>query len=69
MNPLKVSHKKIDVAVIGEINADLHLSGLLEQIQTILYLSILEGMTFYRSLKKGLNPEKPKNLSSLVYLD
>jgi hypothetical protein len=34
-------------------------SGLDEKIRTILYLPVLQITAFYRSLAKGLNPDKP----------
>ncbi len=44
-------------------------SQLPEQIRGGIYLPILQLMAFYRSLKKGLNPDTPKNLSAVVNLD
>ena len=43
-------------------------SGVPDEVCTILYLPVLQMMAFYRSLKKGLNPDKPKNLSPVVVL-
>jgi glucosamine--fructose-6-phosphate aminotransferase (isomerizing) len=43
-------------------------SGVPDEVRTILYLPVLQMMAFYRSLKKGLNPDKPKNLSTVVVL-
>ena len=43
-------------------------SGLDESIRNILYLPVLQMMAFYRSISKGLDPDKPKNLSSVIYL-
>jgi glutamine---fructose-6-phosphate transaminase (isomerizing) len=43
-------------------------SELPDDLRTILYLPVLQVMAFYRSLKKGLNPDKPKNLSTVVVL-
>jgi glucosamine--fructose-6-phosphate aminotransferase (isomerizing) len=55
---------------VGEKDTDISFrSDLPEQIRTILYLPVLQLIAFYRSLKKGLDPDKPKNLSSVVYLD
>ncbi|MFA7407382.1 MAG: SIS domain-containing protein [Anaerolineaceae bacterium] len=54
---------------IAENDADISFnSGLPEEIRTVLYLPVLQLMAFYRSMKKGLNPDKPKNLSSVVTL-
>ncbi len=44
-------------------------SGLAESTRTILYLPLLQIMAYYRSLAKGLDPDNPKNLSSVIYLD
>ncbi len=44
-------------------------SGLAECTRTILYLPLLQIMAYYRSLAKGLDPDNPKNLSSVIYLD
>jgi len=55
---------------IGEKNADISFeSDLPEVIRNILYLPLLQVMAYYRSLKKGLNPDKPRNLSTVVFLD
>jgi glucosamine--fructose-6-phosphate aminotransferase (isomerizing) len=43
-------------------------SGLPEACRGVLYLPVLQLMAFYRSLAKGLNPDRPNNLSSVVYL-
>ena len=34
----------------------------------VLYLPVLQLMAFYRSLAKGLNPDRPKNLTAVVQL-
>jgi glucosamine--fructose-6-phosphate aminotransferase (isomerizing) len=34
-----------------------------------LYLPVLQLMAFYRSIAKGLNPDRPKNLTAVVQLD
>ena len=40
-----------------------------EEIRGVLYLPVLQMMAFYRSLAKGLNPDRPKNLTAVVSLD
>jgi glucosamine--fructose-6-phosphate aminotransferase (isomerizing) len=40
-----------------------------EEIRSVLYLPVLQLMAFYRSLAKGLNPDRPKNLTAVVTLD
>ena len=57
------------VISIAENTADISFnSGLEELIRNILYLPALQMMAFYRSLSKGLDPDKPKNLSSVIHL-
>lgn len=40
-----------------------------EAVRGVLYLPALQLMAFYRSLAKGLNPDSPKNLTSVITLD
>jgi glutamine---fructose-6-phosphate transaminase (isomerizing) len=55
---------------LGETGGDIVLeSGLPESLGGVLYLPVLQLMAFYRSLKKGLNPDKPNNLSAVIKLD
>lgn len=57
------------IVSIAENNADISFqSGLPENIRTILYLPVLQLMAYYRSIAKGLDPDSPKNLSSVIYL-
>ena len=35
----------------------------------LLYLPVLQLLAFHRSLAKGLNPDRPKNLTAVVQLD
>lgn len=44
-------------------------SGIPEEARGVLYLPVLQLMAFYRSLAKGLNPDSPKNLTSVITLD
>jgi len=39
-----------------------------ESVRAVLYLPVLQMMAFYRSLAKGLNPDRPKNLAAVVVL-
>ncbi len=50
----------------GDILFDSHIP---EEVSGVLYLPVLQLMAFYRSLEKGLNPDKPKNLTAVVKLD
>jgi len=40
-----------------------------ENVRGVLYLPVLQLMAFYRSLAKGLNPDRPNNLTAVVKLD
>jgi len=57
-------------ASLGESEADVCFeSNLPEEVRGVLYLPILQLMAFYRSLAKGLNPDRPNNLTAVVKLD
>jgi len=43
-------------------------SGISDVARAILNLPILQLLAFYRAKANGLNPDEPKNLSSVVYL-
>ncbi len=58
------------VASLGESDADVCFeSGIPESVRSVLYLPVLQLMAFYRSLAKGLNPDRPTNLTAVVKLD
>ena len=58
------------VAALGESEADVCFeSNIPESVRGVLYLPILQLMAFYRSVKKGLNPDRPANLTAVVKLD
>lgn len=58
------------VISLGENDTDVHFtSGIPERVRGVLYLPVLQLMAFYRSVTKGLNPDKPTNLTSVVQLD
>lgn len=44
-------------------------SGIPETARGVLYLPLLQLMAFYRSLKKGLNPDSPQHLQAVVMLE
>ncbi|PWH17941.1 MAG: SIS domain-containing protein [Anaerolineae bacterium] len=44
-------------------------SGIPENARNVLYLPVLQLMAFYRSLAKGLNPDRPKHLTAVVNLE
>ena len=58
------------VADLGERDADVQFeSGIPESVRGVLYLPVLQLMAFYRSVAKGLNPDKPNHLTAVVRLD
>ena len=58
------------VSAFGESEADVCFeSNIPEIVRGVLYLPILQLMAFYRSVKKGLNPDRPANLTAVVKLD
>jgi glucosamine--fructose-6-phosphate aminotransferase (isomerizing) len=58
------------VASLGESEADVQFeSNLPESVRGVLYLPVLQLMAFYRSVAKGLNPDRPANLTAVVKLD
>ena len=55
---------------LAEFEADISFeSGIPESARGVLYLPVLQLMAFYRSLAKGLNPDRPKNLTAVVQLN
>ena len=58
------------VAVLGESDADVELeSQIPESVRGVLYLPILQLMAFHRAVAKGLNPDRPNNLTAVVKLE
>ena len=58
------------VLSLGEVDADIQFkSGIPESVRGVLYLPALQLMAFYRSVAKGLNPDKPNHLTAVVQLD
>jgi glucosamine--fructose-6-phosphate aminotransferase (isomerizing) len=54
---------------LGSRNTDVILPGELpEEINNVLYLPVLQLTSYYRSLSKGLNPDRPTNLDAVVKL-
>ncbi len=57
------------VISLGEGDADVVFeSGVAESVRGVLYLPVLQLMSYYRSLAKGLNPDRPSNLTAVVKL-
>jgi glucosamine--fructose-6-phosphate aminotransferase (isomerizing) len=55
---------------LGEKDADVSFhSNIPESVRGVLYLPILQLMAFYRSVAKGLSPDQPNHLASVVQLD
>ena len=55
---------------LAKSNADVSFqSQVPEQVRGVLYLPVLQLMAFYRSVAKGLNPDRPENLTAVVKLD
>jgi glucosamine--fructose-6-phosphate aminotransferase (isomerizing) len=58
------------VLSLGEAETDISFeSNIPESVRNVLFLPPLQLIAYYRSLAKGLNPDKPKNLSAVVQLD
>jgi glucosamine--fructose-6-phosphate aminotransferase (isomerizing) len=58
------------VSSLGEMEADVSFqSQIPEQVRGVLYLPVLQLMAFYRSVAKGLNPDRPENLKAVVELN
>ena len=58
------------VASLGESEANVVFeSGLPESVRGVLYLPVVQLMAFYRSVAKGLNPDRPNNLTAVVKLE
>jgi glutamine---fructose-6-phosphate transaminase (isomerizing) len=58
------------VLSLAEEEADIQFeSEIPENVRSVLYLPVLQLMAFYRSLAKGLNPDRPTNLTAVVKLD
>ena len=55
---------------LGEEETDIVFeSKIPESVRGALYLPALQLMAFYRSVAKGLNPDRPKNLTAVVQLN
>jgi glucosamine--fructose-6-phosphate aminotransferase (isomerizing) len=55
---------------LAESGADITLdSGIPENVRGVLYLPTLQLMAYYRSLAKGLNPDRPRHLVPVIKLN
>lgn len=58
------------VLSLGEGDAEVVFqSGVPEAVRNVLYLPVAQLIAFERSLAKGLNPDRPNNLETVVRLD
>lgn len=58
------------VLSLGEAESDVSFNSQVpEQVRGVLYLPVLQLMAYDRSLAKGLNPDRPTNLTAVVMLD
>jgi len=58
------------VVALAESAADVNFqSAVPESVRGVLYLPVLQLMAFYRSVAKGLNPDRPENLTAVVQLN
>ncbi len=58
------------ITSLGESEADVQFeSHIPESVRSVLYLPVLQLMAFYRSVAKGLNPDRPTNLTAVVKLN
>ena len=58
------------IVSLAESNANVSFkSQIPEQVRGVLYLPALQLMAYYPSLAKGLNPDRPTNLTAVVKLD
>jgi glucosamine--fructose-6-phosphate aminotransferase (isomerizing) len=68
LDEMKVLGGKI--VALGETGADVSLEcHIPELLRGVLYLPVLQLMAYYRSQAKGLNPDRPTNLTAVVKLD
>ncbi len=44
-------------------------SGVPESVRNVLHLPVLQLLAYHRSMAKGLNPDRPKNLTAVVVLE
>ena len=66
----EMAAKGAQIFSMSEQNAGFNFnSGLPPAARNILYLPPLQFMALYRSLAKGLNPDRPENLTAVIELD
>jgi len=58
------------ILALAETGAEVSFeSGIPESARGVLYLPVLQLMAYYRSLAKGLDPDRPNNLEAVVKLE
>ncbi len=58
------------IIALGESGVEIAFnSGIPEIVRAVLYLPVLQLMAFYRALAKGLNPDRPNNLTAVIKLN
>ncbi len=58
------------ILALAEQEADIVFhSGVPEPLRNVLYLPVIQLMAFERSIAKGLDPDRPHNLTAVVLLD
>ena len=67
---MRCAPSEAKTVALGESGVDIAFdSGVPECVRGVLYLPVLQLMAFYRSLAKGLNPDRPNNLVAVIKLD
>jgi glucosamine--fructose-6-phosphate aminotransferase (isomerizing) len=54
------------MSLLGDVSFN---SRVPEQVRGVLYLPALQLMAYHRSLAKGVNPDRPMNLTAVVKLN
>jgi glucosamine--fructose-6-phosphate aminotransferase (isomerizing) len=55
---------------LGESNTTVNFHSLIpESVRNVLYLPVLQLMSYHRSMAKGLDPDRPNNLSAVIELE
>ncbi len=55
---------------LGESGADVSFNSKIpESVRAVLYLPVLQLLAYYRATKKGMNPDRPRNLEAVVMLE
>jgi len=58
------------VLTVAEKNTDISFDSRTSELaRNVLYLPALQLLAYYRSIAKGLNPDQPHNLTSVVRLE